>query len=107
MSQDQGVSAHAKTEPTEKKERKERKKKGSGVLNQLGDIAKSHEKTGKEIEKARNEARAAEVAKDERDARLVKLVRTGFGAKFEGTVRNNINYEEDDLAFFRTFGFNV
>lgn len=107
MSNAIGVPAHAKTAAAEKPAKKPYKKKGSGVLNYLGTATKSHEKTGKEIEKARNEARAAEAHTEERNARLVKLVRTGFGSKFEGTLKNNINYEEADLAFFRTFGFNV
>lgn len=88
-------------------DKKTRNKKGAGTTNCLTIAAKSHEKTGKEIEKARNQARAAEAHAEEREARLVKLVRSLFGGKFEGTARNHIAATEDDLAFLRTFGFNV
>jgi hypothetical protein len=104
MSQATGASALIEEVPVEKRERK---KRGSGVLSQVNSLAKNHEQTGKEIEKLRIEARAAEAKKDEDNARLVKLVRTGFGGKFEGTVKNHIAFTEDDLAFFRSFGFNV
>jgi hypothetical protein len=94
-------------EVTEVADKKERKKRGGGVLSQAHSLAKSNEQQGKDIAKLVDEARAAEAKKDEDNDRLVKLVRTGFGPKFEGSVRNNINYTEDDLAFFRGYGFNV
>jgi hypothetical protein len=87
--------------------KKTRKKPGDSILPRLGRLAKGTQQFAKEIEKAREEARASEVKRAEDSLRLVTLVRLGFANRFEGTVKHHPAYTPDDLAFFRTFGFAV
>jgi hypothetical protein len=88
-------------------ENKKRKKHGHGVLSALGLIAKAIKYLDKHIELALREARAAITEREEENARLVKLLRMEFGSKLEGALKNSITLSADELAFIRTFGFNV
>jgi hypothetical protein len=88
-------------------EKTKRKKRGNGVLAVLGLISKTIKYLDKYVELALREARAAVTEREEKNARLLKLLRVEFGAKLEGSLKNSITLSADDLAFLRTFGFNV
>jgi hypothetical protein len=88
-------------------ESKKRKKRVHGVLIALGLIAKGIKYLDKQVELALRAARAAITEREDDNARLVKLLRIEFGPKLEGALKNSITLSADELAFIRTFGFNV
>ena len=90
------------------KKKRERKKRGDGLLPGLARARGKVTAAGKELGELVTEVQAAITRREAANARLVKIVRTVYGGKFEGGLKNSIAVSSEDLAFVREeFGFNV